>query len=33
VRDDGDLAAYAAARWPSMVRTLELLSCPLEDPG
>jgi hypothetical protein len=25
VRDDGDFAAYAAARWPSMVRTLVLL--------
>ncbi|WP_134741554.1 hypothetical protein [Nocardioides sp. 503] len=25
MRDDGDLAAYAAARWPSMMRTLVLL--------
>ncbi|WP_193611769.1 hypothetical protein [Nocardioides lijunqiniae] len=25
MRDDGDLAAYAAARWPSMIRTLVLL--------
>ena len=28
MRDDGDFAAYTAARWPPMVRSLVLLGCP-----
>ena len=28
MRHDGDFAAYAAARWPAIVRSLVLLGCP-----
>ena len=31
MRHDGDFAAYAAARWPAIVRSLVLLGCPQQE--
>lgn len=31
MRDDGDFAAYAEARWPTLVRTLVLLGSPVHE--